>query len=190
MMLSDTLKSETKTLHDKLEQNPFMVKMHQKTFQKEDYIALLTLFYGLHHMAEAQLFQFEELEMALRERCTKVKNDLIALGCDEKNLKKSCDNDLDLKIDTLSKAYGALYVLEGSRMGGIYLSKMIKETLGEDTPLSYFEGFKEATPAYVASFKSRLNAKEFTLDTKECIQCAKEVFVFTDYLFARSMSAF
>jgi len=31
MMLSDTLKSETKTLHDKLEQNPFMVKMHQKT---------------------------------------------------------------------------------------------------------------------------------------------------------------
>lgn len=183
------LKSETKTLHDSLEQNPFMAKMQQKSFHKEDYIALLKLFYGLHHMVEVQLFQFEELEMGLRERSSKLQEDLLRLGCDSTSIKKSCESDLGLKIDTLSQAYGALYVLEGSRMGGVYLSKRIKEALGEDTPLSYFEGVKEMTPAYVDLFKVQLNEKALLLDIQECIQCAKDMFVFTNYLFMRYESA-
>lgn len=189
IVLSDMLKSETKALHDNVENNPFMMKIDQKCFHKEDYIALLKLFYGLHHMAEAQLFQFEELEMGLRERSSKLEEDLFRLGCDGGDLKKSCESDLELKIDTLSKAYGALYVLEGSRMGGVYLSKLIKKALGDEIPLAYFEGVKEMTPAYVELFKTQLNEKAVLLDIQECIQCAKDTFVLTNYLFMRNKDA-
>ena len=185
-MLSETLKRETQTLHDGVERNPFMQKLENKSFTHEDYKELLMLFYGLHHMTEGQLCEFEELNMPLRERCSHIENDLKALGCCEQKMKKSCDTDLELKIDTLSKAYGALYVLEGSRMGGMFLTKMIRSHLGEDVPVSYFEGFKDKTPAHVGAFKVFLNEKESKIEPKECIQCAKDVFTFVDYLFARN----
>jgi len=186
MMLTDTLKSETQTLHDAIEKNHFMQKLEAKTFTLEDYKALLTLFYGLHYMAEKQLDAFEELDMPHRERCSHLREDLLSLGSTEGMLKKSYDTDLELNIDTLSKAYGALYVLEGSRMGGMFLTKMLRSHLGEDIPVSYFEGVKEKTPAYVGAFKTSINERERELHSKECIQCAKDVFTFIAYLFARS----
>lgn len=186
MMLSERLKEETQSLHDVLEQNPFMQKMENRSFNHKDYEALLSLFYGLHHMAEGQLSEYEELNMPLRERTSRIEQDLKELGCSEVAIQKSCDTDLELKIDTLSKAYGALYVLEGSRMGGMFLTKMIRSQLGEAIPVSYFEGFKEKTPAYVHEFKEFLNAKEIIINVKECIQCAKDMFVFVNYLFTRS----
>jgi len=188
MMLSDRLKAETQALHDALERNIFMQKIENKSFSHEDYKTLLVLFYGLHHKAESQISEHEELNMSLRERTSLIKQDLKALGCDHVRMHKSCDTDLELKIDTLSKAYGALYVLEGSRMGGLFLTKMLRSQLGEDIPVRYFEGFKEKTPAYVDEFKEVLNEKEIIIDAKECIQCAKDMFVFVNYLFARSVN--
>jgi len=185
-MLSERLKEETRSLHDALEQNPFMQKMENRSFNHKDYQTLLMLFYGLHHMTEGQLSEYEELNMPLRERTSSLEHDLKELGCSESCMHKSCDMDLEIKIDTLSKAYGALYVLEGSRMGGMFLTKMIRSSLGEDVPMRYFEGFKEKTPAYVHEFKEFLNEKETIINAKECIQCAKETFIFVNYLFTRS----
>lgn len=187
-MLSERLKEETQSLHDAIEQNPFMAKMQNNSFNHEDYKDLLVLFYGLHHMAEGQLGEYEELNMPLRERTSCIEADLKELGCCEMHMHKSCDTDLELKIDTLSKAYGALYVLEGSRMGGMFLTKMIRSQLGSAIPVSYFEGFKEKTPAYVSEFKEFLNEKEVIINAKECIQCAKDMFVFVNYLFTRSVN--
>lgn len=186
MMLSERLKEETQSLHDGIEQNPFMQKMENRSFTHEDYKSLLRLFYGLHRIVEGQLSDYEELNMNLRERSSHIEKDLRELGCTQTAMNKSCDTDLELKIDTLSKAYGALYVLEGSRMGGMFLTKMIRSSLGEHIPVSYFEGFKEKTPAYVAEFKEFLNEKEIIINAKECIQCAKDMFIFVNYLFARS----
>ena len=186
MMLSERLKEETQSLHDALEQNPFMQKLENKRFSHEDYKSLLSLFYGLHRIVEGQLSDYDELNMPLRERSSHIEKDLKELGCTQAAMNKSCDTDLELKIDTLSKAYGALYVLEGSRMGGMFLTKMIRSSLGEAISVSYFEGFKEKTPAYVAEFKELLNEKEIIINAKECIQCAKDMFIFVNYLFARS----
>jgi len=185
-MLSERLKEETQSLHDVLERNPFMQKMENKTFTHEDYKTLLGLFYVLHHMVESQLSQYDELNMSLRERFSHITMDLQELGVCDGMMKKSCDTDLQLNIDTLSKAYGALYVLEGSRMGGIFLTKMIRNLLGEEVPVRYFEGLKEKTPAHVGAFKALLNEKSVKIDAKECIQCAKDMFIFVNYLFARS----
>ena len=182
-MLSDTLKSQTQTLHDKLEQNPFMNKIEKGTFSKTDYIILLELFYKLHHCLEAQMMEYEELDIPRRERKSSLENDLLALKHTVKSAHCTFGGDLEIKIDTLSKAYGALYVLEGSRMGGLFLSKLIRSQLGDDIPLSYFEGFKEKTPHYVSTFKALLNEKSSILDAKECVQSAKDIFIFVDYLF-------
>jgi len=190
MMLSERLKEETQSLHDVLEQNPFMQKMENRSFNHDDYKSLLRLFYGLHHVVEGQLSDYEELNMPLRERSSHIEKDLKSLGCTQVAMNKSCDTDLELKIDTLSKAYGALYVLEGSRMGGMFLTKMIRAHLGETVPVSYFEGVKEKTPACVAEFKEFLNEKETIINAKECIQCAKDMFIFVNYLFVRSANSF
>ena len=182
-MLSDTLKSETQSLHDKLERNPFMQKMEEGTFSTADYRILLELFYKLHHCLETQMMAFDELDMPMRERKSHLVRDLLNLKCDTKIVGKNFGGDLEIKIDTLSKAYGALYVLEGSRMGGLFLSKLIRTQLGEDIPLSYFEGFSEKTPQHVGTFKALLNEKSSILNTKECVQSAKDIFIFVDYLF-------
>lgn len=55
---------------------------------------------------------------------------------------KNFGADLEIKIDTLSKAYGALYVLEGSRMGGLFLSQLIRAQLGEEIPCLTLKGLK------------------------------------------------
>ena len=124
-MLSDLLKFQTQSLHDKLERNPFMEKIEQGTFSTADYHILLELFYKLHHCLETQMMAFDELDMPMRERKSYLTRDLLNLKCDTKTVRKNFGGDLEIKIDTLSKAYGALYVLEGSRMGGLFLSKLI-----------------------------------------------------------------
>lgn len=182
-MLSDLLKSQTQTLHDKLEKNPFMQKIEKETFTKEDYIILLELFFKLHHCLETQMMEFEELNMPMRERKSHLTSDLLKLNYDVHKAHNNFGCDLEIKIDTLSKAYGALYVLEGSRMGGLFLSKLIRTQLGEEIPLSYFDGFKEQTAAYVSRFKAILNEKSSILSTQECVQSAKDIFIFVDYLF-------
>ena len=57
-MLSDLLKSQTQTLHDKLEKNPFMQKIEKEKLTKEVYIILLELFFKLHHCLETQMIEF------------------------------------------------------------------------------------------------------------------------------------
>lgn len=182
-MLTDKLKKNTQSLHDKIEQNHFMQKLQTKSFSKQDYVILLKIFYTSHLMIEGQLYAFEELEMKTRQRLSLLKADLSSLGYDEASLKKTLESDLELNLNTLSKAYGALYVLEGSRMGGMFLSKMIADALG-NVPLSYFNGVGSNTITYVQNLKNIMNEKEnTTINTNECIQGAKDTFVFIDYAF-------
>lgn len=183
LMLTDRLKKNTQSLHDKVEQNHFMQKLQTKSFSKEDYAILLKIFYTSHLMIEGQLYAFEELEMKTRQRLSFLKADLFSLGYDEASLKKTLESDLELNLNTLSKAYGALYVLEGSRMGGMFLSKMIADVLC-DVPLSYFKGVGSDTVSYVQHLKDIINEKEDTIiDSNECIQGAKDTFIFIDYAF-------
>lgn len=184
-MLSDTLKKETQQAHDKLETNWFMQKLKAQTFNKEDYAKLLMLLYNFHYIIEPQLFDYEDLQMPLRERCSHLIKDLESLPCTKNYLKDYTSIDLELKIDTHSKALGALYVLEGSRMGGIFLSQMIRTRFKDEPSLLYFDGLKEQTPSHVQAFKAFLNERSSIINTQECIQSAKDTFGFIDYLFAR-----
>lgn len=183
LMLTDRLKKNTQSLHDKIEQNHFMEKLQTKSFSKEDYTTLLKIFYTAHAMIEGQLYAFTDLEMKTRERLSLLRADLLSLGCNEASLKKSLECDLELNLNNLSKAYGALYVIEGSRMGGMFLSKMIADALG-DVPLSYFKGVGSDTVSYVQHLKDIINEKEDTIiNSSECIQSARDTFVFIDYAF-------
>lgn len=188
-MLTDTLKEKTQKLHDKLETNPFMQKLLLGIFNQEDYKLLLKILHEAHRVIEGQLYAFEELKMPKRQRLSKLKEDLNALKCDDSCIASIPQGDLEVQIDTLSKAYGALYVLEGSRMGGQFLSKMVQKAVGEETPVSYFDGVGAQTLAYVQELKALINDKEELLDTKECVQCAKDIFVFLDYAFESNRPA-
>ncbi len=42
-------------------------------------------------------------------------------------------------------AFGALYVLEGSTIGGLIIKKMISEKLGSEEGMSFFEGYGKKT---------------------------------------------
>lgn len=186
-MLTDQLKEKTQSLHDSAEHNPFMQKLALGTFTKDDYRALLKIFYRVHHAIESQLLEYKELDMSKRQRLSLLQNDLLCLSSNDVAFKMNLDCDLELKIDTLSKAYGALYVLEGSRMGGRFLTQMVTNALGDNVPISYFNGCGANTIPYIQALKTIINEKE--LDAKECIQSAKDVFILIDYLFSQTSTS-
>lgn len=181
-MLSTLLKEKTQSLHDSAENNIFMQKLQNNTFSEEDYILFLKLYYIAHDVIETQLASFEELDMSFRERKSLLKQDLLYYHISENQIVDQLHCDLEIKLDTLAKAYGALYVLEGSRMGGQYLTKMLYEALGKNTPTKYFLGVGGKTVEYVKQLKDILNARQ--IDKDECISGAKDTFIFIDYLFS------
>lgn len=182
-MLSELLAAQTQCLRTKLKDNLFLQKLLQGTLTHHDYAILLRLLFTLHHTIEAQIIEHEALDMLKRGRASKALSDLIELGYDECLILQSSQCDLEIKIDTPSKAYGALYVLESSRIEGLFWGRLVQKNLGTGVPVRYFMGEKERTSAYFRHFKALLNEKSSILNITECVQAAKDVFLFVDYLF-------
>lgn len=79
-------------------------------------------------------------------------------------------------IENKAQAFGALYVLEGSTLGGRTISHMLMKNrfieLGENN-LQFFAGYKEETGARWKRFTEALNRQT---ETEEIIAAARETF--------------
>ena len=62
-------------------------------------------------------------------------------------------------VETLGQAFGALYVLEGSKLGGRYILKDLSNRLGSDIEGmdAFFTGYGPDTVVRWASFKGSLD---------------------------------
>ena len=131
MALLTTLKSTTAEKHLALEAQ-MDISRHFKT--QEDYRLLLERFYTLYAPLEARLasvvdWKDEGLDFDVRRKTPLLMEDLDWAGLDGQEIKnlRECD-DLP-KVTCLGEGIGCLYVLEGSTLGGLVITKMLQQRL-------------------------------------------------------------
>ncbi|WP_256011470.1 biliverdin-producing heme oxygenase [Desertivirga xinjiangensis] len=153
-MLSTKIKEATRVPHQQVEKK---VVLRIKAIRNEaDYANLLTHFYAYFNAVEKAVAPYITTEilpdLAERRNSSYIKADIEALGACVDEL-PDC---LTPAINNIPQAIGALYVLEGSIMGGPYIVQML-EKAGLSKGFSFFSGYGEASGQKWALFTEVLN---------------------------------
>jgi heme oxygenase len=155
-MLSDKLKEETKHNHQVLEKA--LVSQLKAIRSPQEYAGLLKLFYGYFGGLETLINEAIDnsvlTDSGQRRKTRAIANDILALGNDVPA--KATGDDLPT-IKNHLEALGALYVIEGSTLGGKIISKMMQQQLSLDKGLSFFLGYGDKTEQMWDAFKQALN---------------------------------
>lgn len=153
-MLSDKIKEATKTAHQQLE--VLVVKRLKAIGSNADYANLLKHFYAYFSKVEQAIAPFISAEVlpdyASRRNASYLKKDIEALGGTTDELPQA---QAPVIASTIS-ALGALYVMEGSIMGGRIIVQML-EKAGITKGVSFFSGYGEATGQMWQRFTDVLN---------------------------------
>jgi heme oxygenase len=176
-MLSDKLKESTKQNHQQLEKT--LVGKLKAIHSAQEYIDLLKLFYGYFGGLEQEINNIMDTALlpdhGQRRKTQAIADDLLYLGSDIPE--KAEGYELPQMNDSL-QALGALYVMEGSTLGGTIISKMIQQHLHlEDKGLSFFTGYGSQTPHMWEVFKQALNEIDIPGDESVVIASANQTFL-------------
>ncbi|WP_412469129.1 biliverdin-producing heme oxygenase [Pedobacter sp. KLB.chiD] len=173
-MLSTNIKEATKVAHQNLEKQ---VVLKLKSIRNNaDYADLLKHFYAYFSHIEETIKPYitESIlpDYAERRNSAYIKADILELGSEISDLP---DTTVP-KIENAVQALGALYVLEGSIMGGSIIVKMLEKG-GVNQGISFFSGYGEATGKMWGNFIAVLNAQARTEEEeKQAINAANQTF--------------
>ena len=181
-MLSAALKEQTKSAHHELEK--IFITQIRSLSSGHEYATLLQLLYGFYKPLEDRITLFIDRSLLpdyhKRRKSFNILNDIRALtGTDpaDSYIKES-SHELPA-ISNHLHASGALYVLEGSTLGGAIICKMIgdKLQLKNYNGLSYFYSYGENIHAMWQTFKEIIdNMPVSKEDQPEIIKAANETF--------------
>ena len=161
--VATALKHRTIEAHQELE-SLLIPKLHV-VHTKVEYAQLLATFYGYFAPVEKLIGQFitpEHLpDIIQRRKAAYLLNDLARLDVRSESLSLSTYLP---QIENEAQAWGALYVLEGSTLGGRGITKMLLKQCPQLTvdELSFFNGYREATGPMWTSFQKTLNDLGYT----------------------------
>lgn len=153
MMLSEKLKEQTRREHQMLEVK--MIKQIKLITDINKYSEFLLLFYRFMNPLETQIDK--QLDPGFLSDY-KLRRKSVLLVQDLSRLQSSAEifsYDEVIFITNNLEAIGALYVMEGSTLGGQIISKMINHQLGLEKiiPLDFFNGYKNDTILMWQNFK-------------------------------------
>ena len=173
-MLSTKIKEATKTAHQDLEKK--VVYKLKAIRSNADYADLLKHFYAYFSAVEKAIAPYiaGELipDLAERRNSSYLQQDIEELGAHVNELPEV----RVLKISNAVEALGAMYVMEGSIMGGPIIVQMLAK-YGVTKGVSFFSGYGEATGAMWAKFVSVMNeAAKTGEDEARAIEAANETF--------------
>lgn len=153
-MLSTNIKDATKAAHLNLERK--VIEKMKAIRSNSDYADFLTYFHTYFSQVEKAIAPFitEQLLPDYKDRRNSVylKNDIEELGG---QVNECAPINLPV-IENQLQALGALYVMEGSIMGGSIIIKMLEKG-GITKGISFFSGYGEATGQKWGVFVSILN---------------------------------
>ena len=161
---STVIKEATQTAHTEVEN--FLLPKLGSMQTPADYAAILRMFYGYFSPLEGLVQQYITPEIlpdiAERRKAAAILQDLSTLGYSVRGI-PVCQQLPEMK--TTAHAFGVLYVLEGSTLGGKMIAKMLLKN--EAFPLSrhaisFFSGYKEETGQKWKSFLDVLNRQANT----------------------------
>lgn len=168
-MLSTYIKEATKVGHQETEKK-VLLRIKRITADT-DYIELLKCFYAYFNAVEKAIAPYIGAVLPdYRERrnSSYIKADIEMLGGSVDELPEA----IAPEIGDAMQAMGALYVLEGSIMGGPYIVQMLQKR-GIGKGFSFFSGYGAESGRMWTSFTEVLNAQ---LDRVKVIDTASETF--------------
>ena len=174
-MISAYLKEQTKQQHDDTEAKLQSQKIFDKSYTLDDYKTLLIHNYKLINRYEPQIQEqlknYPELKLDLRSKINSLKTDL-------NNLNISTENEEPTQnLENEAEAFGALYVMEGSTLGGNVIGKQLKRNPEfEGVEFNYFGVYGESTGPYWQEFKSIIDEKISEENYESCVTGAKKAY--------------
>ena len=174
-MLSTKIKEATKEGHQQLEKK--VILKLKEIRSNADYADVLKHFYAYFNEVEKAIQPYITADIlpdhAERRNSSYLKADIEELGCNINELPAVTVP----KIVNTQEALGAMYVMEGSIMGGPIIVQMLAK-YGVTKGVSFFSGYGEATGQMWGKFVAVLNEKgETESEQEEAIKAADETFL-------------
>ncbi len=176
------LKQTTLPQHEALERNPLSTALMSPELTREQYLHVLQRFYGFVKPVEEQIYPLLTNVLGNTdkfERAAMLREDLAILGM------SSAEIDALPLLHTLppasdaAAALGIVYVLEGSKLGGQFISRHVGSTLGisAENGLRFYAGHGRETGAIWNEFRQAM--ADFAVDSGQedvLIQSAAHTF--------------
>lgn len=174
-MISVFLKEQTKQQHDDTEAKLQSQKIFDKSYTLDDYKKLLIHNYKLISRYEPQIQEqlkgYPELKLDLRSKVDALKIDLNNLNIETQ------PEALTQNLENEAEAFGALYVMEGSTLGGNVIAKQLKRNPEfENIEFNYFGVYGENTGPFWQEFKSIIDEKITEEQYDDCVTGAKKAY--------------
>lgn len=174
-MLLKEIRSRTADNHARLETTPLLSSFAQQRIDMPTYLEILRRFYGYFQPIEQRLDAFPALREWLPDYTERRKARLLLddLDCLHNPAEPvQCRNLPGISTD--AEAFGCLYVMEGSTLGGKIIYNLLKKQLGIDemAGASFFYGYGPATGEKWKTFSSRLEAFARETGTDDAIIAA------------------
>jgi heme oxygenase len=175
-MLTNELKEYTEEVHHASEKR--MIAALKRISSYEDYIRMLNWLYGFYAPVEQLIRQYltedNFPDINRRSRAEYILWDIRESGLPVPD-PQVCER-LPV-IDSFHSALGAMYVLEGSTLGGRIIAGMICRSLDSTRCLSFFNGYGAETGHMWTTFKNYLNQPFTTEERREIIAAAEDSFL-------------
>ncbi len=192
--LSARLRAETRDMHDRIEANPRFSRLMAPDLSLKEYRTLIIGLFGHHAGAEAALALAPGLPEALKLPCRLTRTaalaaDLRALGMSEAAI-TALPRCAAYRLDSAEAAWGALYVLEGSTLGGQLIARHLATILGlgPDRGAAGLVPHGARTGALWREFRELMDdgAAMGEIDADSVIAAARHAFVTLDDWVARA----
>jgi heme oxygenase len=178
-MVSEYLKQNTAEYHDAAEKLFNSEKIFNKTFTLEDYKKIIHTNYLMLLHSEDKIFgslsdkYSEKLQLNNRKKLALIEKDIESLSLENQAASH------DLQLDNEHEALGAMYVIEGSTLGGNVIAKQLSKTEGFDNvTFNFFGCYQENTGPMWKNFKEVLDTEVKEENFKEVLSGAKKLYTF------------
>lgn len=174
---SEILKETTAEDHAATEKQ--LLLFLKKIQAGSDYVNLLVTLYGYYKPLETEIEKFltphDLPDIKERRKAESIKHDLATLHSNH----TPADSHYLPVISSKAEAWGAMYVLEGSTLGGRYIAAMLKKKdLGlQEANLHFFDGYGDDLHQKWDFFTATLNYAAKDLQAEEMIASAKATFL-------------
>jgi heme oxygenase (biliverdin-IX-beta and delta-forming) len=178
LIFPDYIKTYTKLEHASLEKQ--LIGIIKGIHKHEQYIHLLSMFYGYYQALEYIMEQYltQELipDIGQRRKSAALLQDIRDLGG---NNPARTEPGIPV-INSYAGALGAAYVLEGSTLGGVIIAKMIRQQLPElptGKGFSFFTCYGENASEMWKKFRTYLHALTRKEDQVITAETARQTFL-------------
>jgi heme oxygenase (biliverdin-IX-beta and delta-forming) len=177
-MFAEELKKGTASVHAELEKK--LIPHIRQVKDRESYTRLLKLMYGFYHPLQQKLQPFlDRLNYGSHYRGRQAESIVSDIG----NLQPSGEEKIQEtnhlpEIKNYAAALGALYVTEGSTLGGKIIAGMIARQVPQDLSrsLSFFNAYGDDTKPAWENFREMLNQPFSEEEKEQIIATARETF--------------